>query len=191
MTNALTWVGTFHGIGARLLREYAGQIELDPNFTIHDRDSFGRLDRRCSGLSFSKILKRARRRRGLASQELDEIIGVTNGLVAKWEAGLRSPTFFNFWCWSASLGVTTKVEFSDGDAGVRDRSGRSGATAFVQAAPGDRPVLKGVVSMPLIIETLRKRKARQPRGRTTTGTGWPTWRWHPFHLMNRFRGMSV
>ena len=38
VTNALTWVGTFHGIGARLLREYARQIELDPNFTIHDRE---------------------------------------------------------------------------------------------------------------------------------------------------------
>jgi DNA helicase-2/ATP-dependent DNA helicase PcrA len=37
MSDALTWAGTFHGIGARLLREYAGQIGLDPNFTIHDR----------------------------------------------------------------------------------------------------------------------------------------------------------
>src|SRR3981189_1782394 len=37
MSDALTWVGTFHGIGARLLREYAGLIGLDPNFTIHDR----------------------------------------------------------------------------------------------------------------------------------------------------------
>ena len=26
MTDALTWAGTFHGIGARLLREYADQI---------------------------------------------------------------------------------------------------------------------------------------------------------------------
>lgn len=34
---ALPWAGTFHGIGARLLREYAGQIGLDENFTIHDR----------------------------------------------------------------------------------------------------------------------------------------------------------
>lgn len=33
----LPWAGTFHGIGARLLREYAAQIGLDPNFTIHDR----------------------------------------------------------------------------------------------------------------------------------------------------------
>jgi len=38
MSDALTWAGTFHGVGARLLREYAGQIGLDPNFTIHDRE---------------------------------------------------------------------------------------------------------------------------------------------------------
>jgi DNA helicase-2/ATP-dependent DNA helicase PcrA len=35
---ALNWAGTFHAIGARLLREYAPQIGLDPNFTIHDRE---------------------------------------------------------------------------------------------------------------------------------------------------------
>jgi DNA helicase-2/ATP-dependent DNA helicase PcrA len=33
----LPWAGTFHGIGARLLREYAPQIGLDESFTIHDR----------------------------------------------------------------------------------------------------------------------------------------------------------
>jgi DNA helicase-2/ATP-dependent DNA helicase PcrA len=38
MTNALTWAGTFHGVGARLLREYADHISLDSNFTIHDRE---------------------------------------------------------------------------------------------------------------------------------------------------------
>src|ERR1700747_2699470 len=34
MTGALSWAGTFHGIGARLLREYAYQIGLDPAFTL-------------------------------------------------------------------------------------------------------------------------------------------------------------
>ncbi len=34
----LGWSGTFHGIGARLLREYAAAIGLDPAFTIHDRE---------------------------------------------------------------------------------------------------------------------------------------------------------
>ncbi|MBR0693359.1 ATP-dependent helicase [Bradyrhizobium lablabi] len=38
MTDALSWAGTFHGIGARLLREYAERIGLDPAFTIHDRE---------------------------------------------------------------------------------------------------------------------------------------------------------
>src|ERR1700722_18950098 len=38
MTDALTWAGTYHGIGARLLREYAERIGLDPAFTIHDRE---------------------------------------------------------------------------------------------------------------------------------------------------------
>ena len=33
----LHWAGTFHGIGARLLREYAAQIGLAENFTIQDR----------------------------------------------------------------------------------------------------------------------------------------------------------
>jgi DNA helicase-2/ATP-dependent DNA helicase PcrA len=38
MIEALTWAGTFHSIGARLLREYAEQIGIDPAFTIHDRE---------------------------------------------------------------------------------------------------------------------------------------------------------
>ena len=33
----LGWSGTFHAIGARLLRQHAHAIGLDPSFTIHDR----------------------------------------------------------------------------------------------------------------------------------------------------------
>ena len=33
----LPWAGTFHSVGARLLREYANQIGLKPSFTILDR----------------------------------------------------------------------------------------------------------------------------------------------------------
>ncbi|TQK03226.1 ATP-dependent helicase [Herbaspirillum sp. SJZ107] len=33
----LPWAGTFHSIGARLLREYAGNIGLEASFTINDR----------------------------------------------------------------------------------------------------------------------------------------------------------
>ena len=34
---SLPWSGTFHSVGARLLREYAPRIGLDESFTIHDR----------------------------------------------------------------------------------------------------------------------------------------------------------
>jgi len=38
VVDALTWSGTFHAIGSRLLREYSDQIGLDRDFTIHDRE---------------------------------------------------------------------------------------------------------------------------------------------------------
>src|ERR1700730_10777048 len=54
MTDAL-WAGTFHGIGARLLRDYAGEIGLDPAFTIHDReDSADLMNLMRHELGFSK-----------------------------------------------------------------------------------------------------------------------------------------
>jgi DNA helicase II / ATP-dependent DNA helicase PcrA len=31
------WVSTFHSLGARLLRQYANRLGLDPNFTIYDQ----------------------------------------------------------------------------------------------------------------------------------------------------------
>jgi DNA helicase II / ATP-dependent DNA helicase PcrA len=38
VAQGLTWSGTFHGIGARLLREYAELVGLSPSFTINDRE---------------------------------------------------------------------------------------------------------------------------------------------------------
>jgi DNA helicase-2/ATP-dependent DNA helicase PcrA len=38
LTEGLTWAGTFHAMGARVLRDYALEIGLDPAFTIHDRE---------------------------------------------------------------------------------------------------------------------------------------------------------
>ena len=59
MTDALAWAGTFHGIGARLLREYSDQIGLDPAFTIHDReDSADLMNLARHDLGFSKTESR-------------------------------------------------------------------------------------------------------------------------------------
>ena len=41
--NPILWSGTFHAVGARLLRAYAHAIGLDPAFTIHDREDSGDL----------------------------------------------------------------------------------------------------------------------------------------------------
>ena len=38
LVQGLTWSGTFHSVGARLLREYAELIGLAPAFTINDRE---------------------------------------------------------------------------------------------------------------------------------------------------------
>src|SRR5262245_52199917 len=55
MSDALTWAGTFHGIGARLLRGYADEIGLDPDFTLHDReDSADLMNLVRHNLGFSK-----------------------------------------------------------------------------------------------------------------------------------------
>jgi DNA helicase II / ATP-dependent DNA helicase PcrA len=59
MVDALTWSGTFHAIGARLLREYSDQIGLDRAFTIHDRaDSADLINLVRHDLGLSKTEKR-------------------------------------------------------------------------------------------------------------------------------------
>ena len=59
MTDALAWAGTFHAIGAKLLREYAEQIGLQPDFTIHDReDSADLMNLARHELGFSKTESR-------------------------------------------------------------------------------------------------------------------------------------
>src|SRR5262245_52536624 len=59
MSDALTWAGTFHAIGARLLREHAEQIGLDRAFTIHDRtDSADLMNLIRHELGFSRTERR-------------------------------------------------------------------------------------------------------------------------------------
>jgi DNA helicase-2/ATP-dependent DNA helicase PcrA len=38
LLSVLSWAGTYHGIGARLLRRYAAQLGINPTFSIHDRE---------------------------------------------------------------------------------------------------------------------------------------------------------
>src|SRR5271156_1659802 len=59
MTDALAWSGTFHAIGARLLREYANDIGIESAFSIHDReDSADLMNLVRHDLDFSNTAKR-------------------------------------------------------------------------------------------------------------------------------------
>jgi DNA helicase-2/ATP-dependent DNA helicase PcrA len=54
MLQRLTWTGTFHSIGNRLLRHYAQHLKLDPCFTVLDRaDSADMLDEIRTDLGFA------------------------------------------------------------------------------------------------------------------------------------------
>jgi DNA helicase-2/ATP-dependent DNA helicase PcrA len=99
LMNGITWAGTFHAIGARLLREYADQIGLDQAFTIHDRtDSADLMNLIRHELGLSKTTRRfptkntclaiySRAVNGEA--ELDEVLASWFPLCAGWEAELR------------------------------------------------------------------------------------------------------
>lgn len=59
MAAGLPWAGTFHGIGARLLRDYAEAIGLAPDFSIHDReDSADLINLLRSDLGFAQMESR-------------------------------------------------------------------------------------------------------------------------------------
>jgi len=99
MTDALAWAGTFHGIGARLLRDYAEQIGLDPAFTIHDReDSADLMNFVRHELGFSKMESRfptkgtclaIYSRAVNAELPLDDVLRGSYPWCAGWSAQLR------------------------------------------------------------------------------------------------------
>jgi DNA helicase-2/ATP-dependent DNA helicase PcrA len=99
MSDALAWSGTFHAMGARLLREYASDIGLDAAFTIHDReDSADLMNLVRHDLGFSKMEKRfpmkdtclaIYSRAVNAEQPLGEVLGGIFPWCAEWEAELQ------------------------------------------------------------------------------------------------------
>src|SRR6516165_1316886 len=99
MTDALGWSGTFHAIGARLLREYTQGIGLDRAFTIHDReDSADLMNLVRHDLGFSNVEKRfpakgtclaIYSRAVNAEVPFDEVLRSSFPWCAGWEPELR------------------------------------------------------------------------------------------------------
>jgi DNA helicase-2/ATP-dependent DNA helicase PcrA len=99
INDALTWAGTFHGIGARLLRESADRIGLASSFTIHDReDSADLMNLVRHQCGFSKTESRfptkgtclaIYSRTVNAEMNLEEVLRVSFPWCAEWGGELR------------------------------------------------------------------------------------------------------
>jgi len=97
---ALPWSGTFHAVGARLLREHAAEIGLDASFTIHDReDAADLMNLVRHELDFSATRERfptkgtcrAIYSRAVNAQEpLDRVLAKAFPWCAGWAAELRT-----------------------------------------------------------------------------------------------------
>lgn len=59
---------------------------------------------------------------GLVQMDIDERLGVTTGLCAKWEGGFRTPTVFNLHCWCEALGLVWLLAPGPENANVDRRS---------------------------------------------------------------------
>ncbi|MFL6800005.1 MAG: ATP-dependent helicase [Xanthobacteraceae bacterium] len=100
ISDALAWSGTFHALGARLIREYAAEIGLDRAFTIHDREDaadlinlirhdlgFSRTEQRFPGKGtclaiYSRVVN--------AQAPLADVLASFFPWCAEWEAQLRA-----------------------------------------------------------------------------------------------------
>ncbi|MGB3386511.1 MAG: ATP-dependent helicase, partial [Pseudaminobacter sp.] len=99
LTDTLAWSGTFHGLGARILREYAMELGLDPQFTIHDReDSADLMNLVRHDLGFSKMESRfpakgtclsIYSRAVNAEAPLEDVLRVNYPWVSGWQKELR------------------------------------------------------------------------------------------------------
>ncbi len=100
LAGALLWSGTFHAVGARLLREYASWIGLDPAFTIHDReDSADLMNLARHELGFSKTESRFPAKGTClaiysrcvnAEAEIETVLGRGYPWCARWAAELKA-----------------------------------------------------------------------------------------------------
>ena len=100
LLGGLAWSGTFHAIGARLLREYAPAIGLDRAFTIHDReDSADLINLVRHDLGLSKTDRRFPAKNTClaiysravnAEAPLEEVLGAAFPWCGGWEDELRA-----------------------------------------------------------------------------------------------------
>jgi DNA helicase II / ATP-dependent DNA helicase PcrA len=100
MTASISWSGTFHAIGARVLREHAERIGIERTFTIHDReDSADLMNLIRHDLGYSRTEKRFPAKNTClaiysravnAQSDLDEVLDASFPWCSNWEGELRA-----------------------------------------------------------------------------------------------------
>ena len=50
---------------------------------------------------------------GLTQGDVNDRIGVTDALLAKWECGMKRPSGFNLFCWAQALGFRLTLELKE------------------------------------------------------------------------------
>jgi DNA helicase-2/ATP-dependent DNA helicase PcrA len=100
MKASISWSGTFHAVGARLLREYAERVGLERAFTIHDRqDSADLMNLIRHDLGYSQTEKRFPAKNTClaiysravnAQSDLDQVLDACFPWCSTWEAELRA-----------------------------------------------------------------------------------------------------
>src|SRR5271154_3567260 len=100
ISQRLSWAGTFHSIGNRLLRHYAPHVQLDPHFSVIDRgDSSDLMDSLRQELGLAGKEQRFPRKdsclqiystRVNTRASLKETLEASYPWAAQWEAGLAT-----------------------------------------------------------------------------------------------------
>ena len=97
----LPWSGTFHAVGARLLREYAHLIGLKPSFTILDRSDaadlmnlvrhdLGQSEKETADFQEGHLFELSTRLRSIPGSRSKRILSTSFPWCADWEGELRT-----------------------------------------------------------------------------------------------------
>jgi hypothetical protein len=89
------------------------QLEFFRPFTPTKVPSYSRAPSELEKIFYQRFVRRLVERRHqlhLTQEELDHIIGVSEGQVARWETFVRLPGAFMMTCWSNALGLIISLE---------------------------------------------------------------------------------
>ena len=65
------------------------------------------------------LLIETRKSKNLTQDDINDLIGVADRLVSKWECGMRTPRVFHLYCWAEALGCKLTIVDKDDNSIVK------------------------------------------------------------------------